>query len=127
MIAEQYVKEAARIRARHNQLMDQMGKMETQLAGYKQRLKDMQATLDSIAESKIPDAQKQTQLNSSVTDIERTYTSIMSQFKPVQDELGKLSKDANLLYAALKERYPDADDKMLQSELGKALRSREGS
>lgn len=116
-LAPQYVQEGLRIRNTYLQLADEFDALLSDISLYEQDIARTVKLLDGLEHAELTNDARMRQLNVVVTELQRAHERARGAFKPHDDAMAQLRKDAVKLHELLRERYPGVRDE----ELAKAL------
>lgn len=117
MIAEQYINEGIRIRKVYIQNLKQILKEEPKIFSKKRDFEKLQEEMSDIVKSDLNDVRKFIALKEKLLVLEKEIAYIQDIVKPYYDVIEKLKYDRDRLYVAIKEKYPEIEDKIIENEI----------
>lgn len=117
MIAEQYINEGIRIRKIYLQNLKEIIKQEPIVYERKAVCERMRDEMEMIVNSNINDIRKTLELNNKLIILEKEIKKIQDIVKPFYDIIENLNKDKDVLYLAIKEKYPNITTEQIEREI----------
>ena len=117
MIAEQYINEAKRIRQEYLKNLSQILTQEPKVEERKKEGLRIQEEISDIINSDLNEVKKILELNNRLLILEKEIVSIQNIVRPYSENIEKLRGDSDRLFLAIKEKYPNIDDKALEEEI----------
>lgn len=122
-IPKQYITEAERIRKIYLSNMKEIVRLEKFVDVEKDKIVEFQKELESIIKDPdLSDVRKTLTLNNRLLDIERSIKKIQDSIKPYYENIESLRGDADRLYIAIKEKYPNISKDDIQTEIMKYVK-----
>jgi len=122
-IPKQYITEAERIRKIYLSNMKEIVRLEKFVDVEKNKIVEFQKELESIIKDPdLSDVRKTLTLNNRLLDIERSIKKIQDSIKPYYENIESLRGDADRLYIAIKEKYPNISKDDIQTEIMKYVK-----
>jgi hypothetical protein len=117
MIAEQYINEAKRIRQEYLKNLSQILTQEPKVEERKKEGLRIQEEISDIINSDLNEVKKILELNNRLLILEKEIVSIQNIVRPYSENIEKLRGDSDRLFLAIKEKYPNIDDKDIEEEI----------
>jgi len=117
MIAEQYINEAKRIRQEYLKNLSQILTQEPKVEERKKEGLRIQEEISDIINSNLNEVKKILELNNRLLILEKEIVSIQNIVRPYSENIEKLRGDSDRLFLAIKEKYPNIDDKDIEEEI----------
>lgn len=117
MISEQYINEAKRIRQEYLKNLSQILTQEPKVEERKKEGLRIQEEISDIINSDLNEVKKILELNNRLLILEKEIVSIQNIVRPYSENIEKLRGDSDRLFLAIKEKYPNIDDKDIEEEI----------
>jgi chromosome segregation ATPase len=121
MIDKQYVESAKNIKSEFISLNRKLENYKNDLKNLSDFLENTVKDLESITNNKVSSKEDLTDMANKLVkklqDVELEEIKLTNLVKPINDRIDKLREEENILYKALKEKYPTMTDEQLKNEL----------
>lgn len=121
MIDKQYVESARNIKSEFVSLNKKLEIYKKELVNLSGFLENTIKELDLLTKKQVTSKPELTnigeQLIKKLEDVELEEKKLSSLIKPINDRIDKLREEENILYKALKQKYPNISDEELKKEL----------
>lgn len=121
MIDRQYVESARNIKSEFTSLNKKLEIYKKELVNLSGFLENTIKELDLLTKKQVSSKTELTnvgeQLIKKLEDVELEEKKLSSLIKPINDRIDKLREEENILYKALKQKYPNISDEELKKEL----------
>jgi chromosome segregation ATPase len=121
MIDKQYVESARNIKSEFISLNKKLEIYKKELVNLSGFLENTIKELDLLTKKQVSSKTELTnvgeQLIKKLEDVELEEKKLSSLIKPINDRIDKLREEENILYKALKQKYPNISDEELKKEL----------
>ena len=114
-IAPQYIKEAQRIHKQYQENVELLDKTLEKIASYKDTITGIYASLTAVEDG--TDAEQATVMDDAVVKLQHAATQVESEQKQYEQSMKSLERDAQILYATLRERYSHMSDEQLRAAI----------
>jgi len=125
MIDKQFIESARNIRSEFLSLNKKLEVYKIDLENLSKYLKDTVKELEGLTSVKITSKSDLTEMSQNLIkkleEIDLEEKKISNLVKPINDKIDKLREEENILYKALKEKYPSKTDEQLKKELHSQL------
>lgn len=117
MISEQYINEGIRIRKSYIQNLKEILKQEPIIMERKKVFENLQNEMETVVYSDQNEIRKTLELNEKLLKLEKEIKTIQNIIKPYYDTIENLKNDADRLYLAIKEKYPNISDEQIEQDM----------
>lgn len=122
-ISQVYIDKILSLRSGYDSLIDKLTKKQDYLAEIKAKATDIYNKLLDIKYSKVNDDVRKKEILLEITKIEKMQKNIENEMKPLLEKFEQISKDAEVLYAIIIDKYPDVPYDVLQLLINEQIES----
>lgn len=122
MIAEQYIKEGARLRKSYIENLKEILNQEPIINERKKIFEEIKEQMEKVVYSELNDVRKTLELNTKLIDLDKEIRKVQIIIKPYYDAIEKLKLERDRLYLAIKEKYPNITDQEIESDIMKNVK-----
>jgi len=117
MIAEQYINEGVRLRKGYIENLKKILEQEPIITERKVTFDKLKDEMETIVHSDMNDLRKTLELNNKLMFLEKEIKKIQDIVRPYYDNIEKLKGARDRLYLAIKEKYPNITDELIEKEI----------
>lgn len=117
MIDIQYINEGVRIRKKYLENIIKIAEKEPIIEHRKKEFYKIHDEMELIVKSDINNFKKTVELNGKLILLDREISQVQEIIKPYLEAIEKLNKEKDVLYEAIKEKYPNISDKTIEKEI----------
>lgn len=118
-----YINEAVRIRTEYFKSLEKIIKEEKPLLEKKEKIDEIKDKMEkTVYDNDMNDITKRLKLNNDLMNIEKFIKEIQNKIRPHYEHIEKLRTDADKLYTAIKEKYPNIKENEIKKQIAPYLK-----
>ncbi len=124
-IEEHFVNQSINIITKHKYIIDELNTYEEILNNNKKVLLDLKDELEDITGSDLDSATQHAELMLLMEQYDKEMELLHNKIAPFIEQLDQVKKETNILYTAIRNKYPEYSDAELQEQLAIQINEKE--
>ena len=124
-IEEHFVNQSINIINKHKYIIDELNTYEEILNNNKKVLLDLKDELEDITGSDLDSATQHAELMLLMEQYDKEMELLHNKIAPFIEQLDQVKKETNILYTAIRNKYPEYSDSELQEQLAIQINEKE--